>query len=1135
MRITTLLLIIGCVHLSAKSLSQTVTLRISDKPLIDVFETIELQTGYQVAYNERFTKSARPVSIVANNMPLEEFLETILSPRALSYQIKENTVFIRRSTAKRVRSTSQEPVQQQHIVTGRVLNEKEEPVQGATITVQGSTRGVLTDEEGRFSIEVEPNGELVVTYIGYRAQVAPVQGRDRLDIVMKAIEDELEEITVVAFGQQKKESVVGSITTVKPSDLKVPSSNLTTALAGRIAGMIAFQQSGEPGADNADFFIRGVTSFGYSNRPLILVDGVEVPASELARLQVDDLASFSIMKDASATALYGARGANCVILITTKEGREGKATISLRYETSASQPTRNVEFADPITYMELANEASQTRGNLLTPYSWEKIERTREGADPMIYPANDWQSTLLKDRTFNNRLNLNVSGGGKVARYYVAATYNKDNGMLKVDNRNNFNNGIDLKTYDLRSTVNINLTKTTEAIVRLNSTWSDYTGPLGTATDFYKQIIRTDPVLFPAYYEPDERNSTTEHILFGNADAGNYLNPYANLMRGYRDYINAKFLAQFEIKQDLDFILKGLKASAMYNTTRYNYYQVSRAYNPFYYTVTNYDRRTGVYTLNNLNPTTAHEYLTYNEDSKQITSEDYFQGILNYSTDIGEDHSVSGMLVYNMQNKISANAGNLQSSLARRNLGLAGRLTYAFQNKYFFEGNFGYNGSERFAKEHRFGFFPTAGAAWYVSREPFWTEGIQRVVSNLKLRGTYGLAGNDAIGSLEDRFFYLSQVNPNYGANGYTFGSEFGNRINGMLEERQENRNITWETARKLNLSAEVGLFNTANLVVDVFKEHRYNILMTRAHTPNTLGVAVLPQANVGEADSRGIDAQLDISKNLANGWFISAMGTFTYAKSKYIKYEEPDYSAFPWRSRVGLPIGQQFGFVAERLFIDDEEAYNSPAQFGNVLGGDIKYKDIDGDGVITNLDMVPIGYPTIPRMMYGFMFSIGYNGIDFSSFFQGSAKSSFWIDSEATAPFVSYRSQAEINRGYLAGINLQNQILQAYADDYWSEDNRNLKALWPRLNEIPSDNNTRVSTWFMRNGAFLRIKQVELGYTFKQSLTQRIGIEKIRMYVNGSNLHNFSKFKLWDVEMGGNGLGYPLQQVYNVGIQCSL
>ncbi|TYR35598.1 TonB-dependent receptor [Sphingobacterium phlebotomi] len=1010
----------------------------------------------------------------------------------------------------------------EHLLKGQILNEKEEPIQGATVTVQGSTRGVLADEQGRYEIMVDRDAQLVFSYVGYTTQVILVAGRTEINVALQPVTDELDEVTVVAFGQQKKESVVGAITTVRPSELKVPSSNLTTALAGRVAGLIAFQQSGEPGADNADFFIRGVTSFGYSNRPLILVDGVEVPASELARLQVDDLASFSIMKDATATSLYGARGANGVILITTKEGREGKASISLRYETSASQPTRNIELADPITYMNLANESSLTRGRT-RQYQWEKIERTMAGEDPMIYPATDWQSLLLKDRTFNNRLNLNVNGGGKVARYYVAATYNKDNGMLKVDNRNNFNNGIDLKTYGLRSNVNINLTKTTEAIVRLNSTWTDYTGPLGTGADFYRQIIRTDPVLFPAYYEPDAKNLTTEHILFGNAGAGEYLNPYANLMRGYRDYTNAMFLAQFEVKQDLDFILPGLKASGMYNTTRYNYYQVSRTYTPFYYILSAYDKQTGEYILNNLNPTTAHEYLTYTEDSKQITSEDYFQGILSYSTDIRTDHSVSGMLVYNMQNKISANAGSLQNSLARRNLGLAGRFTYAFQDKYFLEGNFGYNGSERFAKEHRFGFFPSVGGAWYVSREPFWKGNIQRIISNLKLRGTYGLVGNDAIGSLEDRFFYLSEINPNVSAAGYTFGSEFGNRINGVTEGRLENRDITWETSRKLNLSAEIGLFNMANLVVDLYKEHRYNILMTRAHTPNTMGVAVLPQANVGEAESKGIDISLEANKNFANGWFVSGRGNFTYAEGKYIKYEEPDYSAFPWRSRVGIPLGQQFGFVAERLFIDDEEVYNSPQQFGEVLGGDIKYKDIDQDGVITNLDMVPIGYPTIPRMTYGFGFSLGYKGVDFSSFFQGSAKSSFWIDAAETAPFVSLAT------------GQKNQLLQAYVDDHWSEDNRNLKALWPRLSDIASTNNNRVSTWFMRNGSFLRIKQVELGYTFKETLTRRIGIEKIRMYINGTNLYNFSKFKLWDVEMGGNGLGYPLQQVYNFGIQCSL
>lgn len=1007
-------------------------------------------------------------------------------------------------------------------IKGTVLEEGGKPISGATVTIVGSSKGVLTDEAGTFVMEIKATDQLLVSYVGKESQTILVDGRNELRVILKEAPDQLDEVTVVAFGQQKKESVVGSITTVKPSDLKVPSSNLTTALAGRVAGMIAFQQSGEPGADNADFFIRGVTSFGYSNRPLILLDGVEVPATELARLQVDDLASFSIMKDASATALYGARGANGVILITTKEGREGKANISLRYETSASQPTQNIELADPITYMKLANEASLTRGRA-RQYLWEKIERTEEGENPMIYPAMDWQSLMLKDRTFNNRLNLNVSGGGKVARYYVAATYNKDNGMLKVDKRNNFNNGIDLKTYGLRSNVNINLTKSTEAIVRLNTTWTDYTGPLGTAADFYKQIIRTDPVLFPAFYAPDDKNLTTEHILFGNSGSGNYLNPYANLMKGYRDYTNAMFLAQFEVKQDLGFIVKGLKASAMYNTTRYNFYQVSRMYTPFYYSISNYDKSTGNYTLTNLNPTEGKEYLGYTEDSKQITSEDYFQGILSYGTDIGESHALSGMLVYNMQNKISANAGSLQNSLARRNLGLAGRFTYAFQSKYFLEGNFGYNGSERFAKEHRFGFFPSVGAAWYVSREPFWEGEIKRIVTNFKLRGTYGLVGNDAIGSLDDRFFYLSEVNPNISSAGYTFGSEFGNRINGVSEGRLENRDITWETSRKLNLSAELGLFNIANLVVDVYKENRYNILMNRAHTPNTMGVVILPQANVGKADSKGVDISLEANKNYSNGWFVSGRGNFTYAESKFIKYEEPDYARFPWRSRIGLPIGQQFGFVAERLFIDDAEAYNSPEQFGKVLGGDIKYKDIDNDGVITDLDQVPIGYPTTPKMTYGFGLSLGYKGVDFSTFLQGSAKSSFWIDASTTAPFISLAS------------GQKNQLLQAYADSHWSEDNRDLKALWPRFNDIASTNNNKVSTWFMRNGNFLRIKQVEVGYTFKGSLTQRIGIEKIRMYVNGTNLYNFSKFKLWDVEMGGNGLGYPLQQVYNFGIQCSL
>lgn len=1010
---------------------------------------------------------------------------------------------------------------QEITVSGVVKDTTGMPISGVTVTLEGSSKGSLTDELGVYLIKVSPTAVLNFSYIGMEPKKVAVNGKQTLDVVLSPAKDILEEVTVIAFGQQKKESVVGAITTVKPSDLKVPSSNLTTALAGRVAGMIAFQRSGEPGMDNADFFIRGVTSFGYSNRPLILVDGVEMPASELARMQVDDIASFSIMKDATATSLYGARGANGVILITTKEGREGKASISLRYENSISSPTEKVELADPITYMKLANEAIKTRDPLGHElYSLEKIENTAAGKHPLLYPANDWHSMLLKDQTLNSRYNLNVNGGGKVARYYVAATFNQDNGLLKVDKRNNFNNNINLKTYGLRSNVNINLTKSTEALVRVNSTWSDYNGPISGGAAIYNQIMKTNPVLYPAYYPAENSNLQVDHILFGNYDAGQYSNPYADLVKGYRNYTNAMFLAQFELKQDLSFVTEGLKFSGMYNTTRYNFYSVNRSYNPFYYSIANYDKTTDKFTLNALNPTTAYEYLNYGEDDKEVSSENYVQGILSYNRDFSQDHTTSGTLVFTLLNKLEANAGSLQNSLPHRNVGFAGRFTYGYKQRYFMEANFGYNGSERFHESKRFGFFPSIGMAWYVSKEPFW-EGLKEVVSNFKLRGTYGLVGNDAIGSKDERFFFLSEVNMNSG--GYLFGSEFGNSIPGVQEVRYANPNISWETAKKYNLSAELGLFNSFNLIVDLYKEHRTNILMQRSHIPNSMGLVYLPKANVGEASSQGIDLTFDFNKQINNDWLISGRANFTYAKSKFKVFEEPNYETTPWLSRIGYPINQSWGYVAERLFVDDEEVLNSPDQGADAKGGDIKYKDINDDGLINQLDKVPIGFPTIPEIVYGFGISTSYKAFDLSCFFQGLARESFWIDPTATAPFIGSNGTT-------------NQLLKVYADNHWSEENRDLYALWPRLSLNQNANNTAVTnTWFMRNGAFLRLKQVEVGVSLPEKWISRIGFSKMRIYSNGTNLFNFSKFKLWDPEMGGNGMAYPLQRVINFGVQCTL
>ena len=1016
---------------------------------------------------------------------------------------------------------------------------------GVSIIVKNRQNiGTTTDLNGKFVLNVPENAVLVFSMVGYENQEISVKGKEVINVTLrKANINAMEDVVVVAYSKQKRKEVVGSVTSITPSELKIPSSNLTNALAGKLAGIIAYQRSGEPGSDNAEFFIRGVTTFGYKKDPLILIDGIEFTPTELARLNPDDIASFSIMKDATANALYGARGANGVILITTKEGKQGKAKVSARFETSVSSPTQRVELADPITYMKLHNESVLTRDPLGTPpYFQSKIDNTILGRNKYMFPTTDWMKELLNKNAINYRGNINVSGGGQIARYYLAGSFTQDNGDLKVDHRNNFNNNINLKTFVLRSNVNINLTKSTEAVVRLHGSFDDYTGPIDGGSGTYKKIMRTNPVLFPAYYPVDSDHVYTNHILFGNYEKGNYLNPYADLVKGYKDYSRSLMLAQIEVKQDLSFLTQGLFARVMMNTNRQSYFDVSRFYNPFFYSAGAYDRITDSYTLTLINPDPVSagtvpqggtDYLNYNEGTKTVLSSFYFEGAVNYNHSIKEKHGVSGLLVFTARNQLEGNASDLQKSLPYRNLGVSGRATYSYDNRYFGEFNFGYNGSERFYKTERFGFFPSAGVAWFVSNEKFFSK-LRSTINKLKLRATYGLVGNDAIGSADDRFFYLSNVNLNNPSYGYSFGTDGGYSRNGVSISRYDNKDITWETARKSNVAIELGLFNKFEIIAEGFHEKRYNILMTRL-IPATMGLQASSKANVGEASGSGVDISLDYSDHFGRDWLLSARANFTYAKSRYDAYEEPQY-AEPYLYRVGHPISQQWGFIAERLFIDNNDVKNSPPQFGTVeggtlLAGDIKFRDVNRDGVINSLDMVPIGYPTIPEIIYGFGFSAKYKQFDISSFFQGSARSSFWIDVAATSPFVSYR----YNSSELSGYILENQLLKAYADDHWSEDNRNLYALWPRLSSTVNQNDNQLSTWFMRNGAFLRLKQFEVGYSLSPKVLRKFRMDNFRIYANGINLLSFSNFHLWDIEMGGNGLAYPIQKVINFGFQVGL
>lgn len=1129
------ILLLFIMQANANLKSQTITLDFTNTPLEKVLGEVKKQSGYSFIANTKLLKEANKVTVKVSNANLDETLRTIFQGQSLYAEINNGVIYVKarkRNDKTKTLTYQPLPAPQQTVVQGRVTDAEGAAIPGVSIMQkERSTNATTTDLNGRYVLDVPSDAVLVFSIVGYETQELPVNKKTQLDVVMRESTSELDDVVVVGFGRQRRTDMIGSVVSVKPESLKVPSSNLTTALAGRVAGMIAFQRSGEPGMDNADFFIRGVTTFGYKVDPLILIDNVEVTTTDLARLQVDDIADFSIMKDATATAVYGARGANGVILITTKEGKEGPANISVRMENSLSTPTSNVELADPITYMNMANEAILTRDPLgFLPFSQQKIERTVPGSGSLEYPSTDWRKALIQDYTMNQRVNLSVSGGGQIARYFISGALNQDNGVLKVDNRSNFNNNIDLKTYSLRSNVNVNLSPTTEFIVRLNGSFDDYSGPIDGGTKIYQDIMRTNPALFAPYYPAEGDYSWVNHTMFGNFGTGGYLNPYADMVKGYREYSRSMMLAQLELKQNLSFLTEGLSFRGMANTTRNSYFSVRRQYNPFYYQY----MRVGPsgesdYYLINENQGT--EYLDYAEGDKTVSSIFYMEAALSYNRTFNDKHALSGMLVNILRNQLNGNAGSLQLSLPFRNLGVSGRFTYAYDSRYYAEFNFGFNGSERFHESNRFGFFPSVGLAWSASNEKFW-ENIKPIVSNLRIRGTYGLVGNDAIGSPQDRFFYLSNVDMNSTDRGHTFGRERGNSKDGISVTRYSNPDIMWETAYKTNIALEIGLFDRLQITADYFNETRKNILMPREDIPTTMGLSAAISANVGEAKGEGIDLSMNYSHNFSSNLWMQGLFNFTYATSAFKVYEEPLYNEY-WLTRVGYPISLRRGYIAERLFVDDDEVANSPQQhFGEVRGGDIKYMDINGDGQITELDMVPLGYPEIPEINYGVGVSSGYKGFDASVFFQGLARESFWIDPRATAPFRRYVYSGE---DFAEGTIIQNQVIKAYADSYWSEENRDVYALWPRLSpEGGNTNNEQPSTWFMQDGAFLRLKQVELGYTLPHRVVERINAQRLRVYLNGTNLLTWSKFKLWDVEMAGNGLGYPIPRVFNIGAQLS-
>lgn len=1047
-------------------------------------------------------------------------LSLLLSPSTL-FAFPENET----GTSETVTTILQ---QQKQTITGTILTgDTNEPAIGATVYLRNSTTGTVTDVNGKYSITVEGiGGVLEFSYIGYKKQEVAVTGQKTIDIVLQPDTEVLEEVVVVGYGSQKKESVVGAISTLDVTKLTVPGSSISNALAGQLSGIVAMSRSGEPGKNSAaDFYIRGVSSFKGTSTPLVLVDGIE---RDLDLVDTDDIASFSILKDASASAVYGVRGANGVILITTKKGSVGKPQVNVRTEFGFTQPTKRPQMLGSAEWAELYNEAYGSQY-----YAPEDIEKYRTNADPDLYPNVDWFDALFDDMAANQRVNLNITGGSDIVKYYVSgAFYNESSIYKNAGNIYGYNPSIRYNKFNFRANVDLNLTKSTVVNFNLANIYEKSFGPgFGdTDADIWSYTFMTSPNAFPVQY--------SDGTLSGPSTDSGY-NPWNMLAHsGYREQFWNSAQSLIGVTQDIGALwepLKGLSANIKFSWDAWNTTLQRRdKIESFYHARGRAEDGSLIYDDNNgdgiWDPVHTGSSSLGFRIGRSGTMTRYLEGSLTYNRVFNDIHRVGALLLYNQKIHTNTQAGSGDDALPYKNQGLAGRATYAFKDTYFAEVNLGYNGSENFARGHRFGFFPAVAIGWMMSNEK-WFQPATKVIDMLKLKASYGKVGNDDIGG-QRRWVYESTI---VNSGNWYYGSTGNQGGTGIRIGEVENLNASWEEALKINAGIEFSLFNKIRVQADYFREERSGIFLQRAGLPAIVGVSTIPYVNIGETLNQGFDATVEYTHQVNKDLMLTARGNFTFNRNELLNNDEPDWE-YKYQNKIGKPFGsggslQPFGLVAIGLFESQEEIDNSPVQnFGEYRVGDIKYQDINGDGQIDSQDQIAIGYTNLPEITYGFGGTAQYKNWDFNIFFQGVARTSFFLNgSSIRTPFSSGNMErAAINEDIYGNVWMSTNTPE-----------QNANVTYPRLSMgsggAGASNNSQASTWWLRDGSFLRLKSVEIGYSLPKSLLQKSFIKSLRFYAAGNNLLQFSPFKLWDPEKGStDGSGYPLNRMFSIGFNAN-
>ncbi len=1010
-------------------------------------------------------------------------------------------------------------------ITGTVTDENGQPLPGAYVYIKGTEVGTTTNLDGMYVIDINQTDELTFSFISYLEQtIKPRSSSNTLNVSLKPDANALEEAIAVAYGAQKRQAIVSSLSTITTDDLKVTSTNITSSIQGQLPGLIAVQRNAEPGRDDAEFWIRGVSSFKGGTSPLVLVDGVE---RSITDLDADEIESFSLLKDAAATAMYGAEGANGVILVTTKRGHIGKQQISLRVEQNLSVPYRIPDFVDSWDYMKLANEALVNDG-MEPMYSGDLINLYESGADPDLYPNAQW-TDLIARTIHGQRYTLSFRGGTENAKYFVTGGYQQKDGVFKKNPESKYNSNFSYDRFNLRSNIDLKVSKTTQLSIDLAGQYTTRRTANRSPDDVFVFMLHTPPHLFPMVYS----DGTVSTYPGGETDANNR-NPYYMLyQQGYRREFQTNIQSRVNLRQDLHFITEGLSARGAVSFDLENTLSKLRNYGPSKYHATGRDPETGALIYNQIvagSPDVKEVEITGNTYDRQI----YVEAALEYNNTFAGKHAVGAMLLYNQKERQKNN-----EALVYRTQGLVGRITYGYDNRYFIEANFGYTGSETFAKKNRFGFFPAVGASYMISNESWYPEGLKRVLSSAKVRASFGRTGNDDTGT--SRFLYRAT----FSESGHTFnqGISSGGATNGLgagiYDLQFENLTLGWEIEDKTNVGLDLSFFNRAiQIQADYFYNIRSAILLQRNTIPQYAGFHQNPWQNYGRVRNQGLDASVDMMKSFGD-WKISARGTFTFARNKVLEIDELTPSE-EYQRVTGTRINEQELYIAERLYTIDDfivtkndngtDSYTlrpglpQPALGGIIGPGDIKYVDMNHDGIIDTNDKVRgVGHPyQTPEINFGFGFNVEWKGIYASVFFSGVANTSILLAS-GNSTFWPFNWGVEKGNYRTAFLNR------------WTTENPSQDVVYPRLHVGYGNSiNDEPSTWWLRDGSFLRLKNAEIGYVLPEKALRTLKISGLRIYLLGENLCVFDHIKFWDPEQGNRnkGVSYPMQHSFTLGVQ---